>query len=148
MDPRTSRGYLNNNPGNIDRSAAVWVGEIRDINSCKNDIQRRELTSGRFCVFTSSEYGIRAMAKNLRAYKKAFACQSIRDYINRWAPPSENNTEAYIQTVAAKTGHGPDDPVDLELALPHLIEAIIGVECGGMPYEDGEIERGIDLAGR
>jgi len=95
IDPKQTRGYLNNNPGNMDRGDPPWNGEIRDIAKCQNDIQRGELSHGRFCVFESAEMGIRAMAKTLLAYHDRLGCRSIRDYINRWAPPNENNTEAY-----------------------------------------------------
>ena len=31
IDPKQTRGYLNNNPGNMDRGDPPWNGEIRDI---------------------------------------------------------------------------------------------------------------------
>lgn len=146
IDPRHTRGFLNNNPGNLDRSSPPWNGEVRDVAQCTNDVQRMELTHGRFCVFVDAEHGIRAMAKNLRAYHDRLGCRSVRDYINRWAPPNENNTQAYIEAVAAKLAVLPDAPIALELAMPLLIDAIIRVECGGMPYEPAVIETGIKLA--
>lgn len=146
MDPRTTRGYLNNNPGNMDRSSPPWNGEVRDVSMCQNDVQRRELTSGRFCVFTDAEHGIRAMAKNLRAYRDRLGCRSVSDYINKWAPPNENNTDAYIQAVCAKVGVSRDQEVDLDRVLPYLIDAIIRVECAGMPYDSATIVRGIEMA--
>ena len=144
--PKQTRGYLNNNPGNMDRGEPPWNGEIRQVSLCTNDVQRNELTHGRFCVFTDAEHGIRAMAKNLMAYRDRLGCKSVRDYINRWAPPNENNTEAYINNVARSLGVGPDDPVDLGKAMHGLIDAIIRVECAGMPYDGDEIERGIAMA--
>ena len=55
MDPRKSRGFLNNNPGNVDRSADVWQGEIRDPADPRlTDFQRNELVKGRFAVFCRS----------------------------------------------------------------------------------------------
>ena len=30
MDPRQTRGFLNNNPGNMDRGEPPWNGEVRD----------------------------------------------------------------------------------------------------------------------
>lgn len=141
-----TRGFLNANPGNMDRSEPPWKGEIRSVELCHNDMQRNELIHGRFCVFESAEYGIRAMAKNLRAYRDRLGLKSVRDYINRWAPPNENNTAAYIQRVCDAVGVGPDDPVDLEPALPALIDAIIRVECAGMPYVGSEIADGIKLS--
>lgn len=148
IDPRLTRGFLNNNPGNIDRGTP-WNGEVRDVSKCTNDIQRKELTQGRFCVFVDAEHGIRAMALNLRAYRDHLSCKTIRDYINRWAPPNENNTAAYIATVAHTCGVGPDDPVDIErpVIMHALIDAIIRVECAGMPYQGNEVDAGIALAG-
>lgn len=149
MDPKTTRGFLNNNPGNLDRSTAyVWNGEIRDPAFAQNDIQRKELTEGRFCVFTDAKHGIRAMAKNLTAYRNNYGCESTRDYINRWAPPNENDTTAYINAVAQKLGVRSTDFVDIGKleVMCALIEAIIRVECAGNPYENGEIEKGVSLA--
>jgi len=144
--PKQTRGYLNNNPGNMDRGEPPWNGEVRQVSLCTNDVQRAELTHGRFCVFVDAEHGIRAMAKNLMAYRDRLGCKSVRDYINRWAPPNENNTDAYINNVARSLGVGPDDPVDLGKAMHGLIDAIIRVECAGMPYDGDEIERGIAMA--
>ena len=149
MDPRTTRGYLNNNPGNMDRGNPPWNGEIRDLSQTQNEIQRIELTHGRFCVFNDAQHGIRAMVKNLRAYRDQLGCKSVRDYINRWAPPNENNTAAYIANVAGPLGVQPDDPVDIEqrAIMRGLVDAIICVECAGMPYSPDIIEEGLTLAG-
>lgn len=69
MDPRTSRGFLNNNPGNVDRSADVWQGEIRDPDDPRlTPFQRNELVNGRFVVTISPQFGIRLLAKTLFAY--------------------------------------------------------------------------------
>ena len=149
MDPKQTRGYANCNPGNMDRGAETWVGEIRDPSLCKNDIQRQELLVGRFCVFTDAQHGIRAMALNLRAYHDRLGCRTIRDYINRWAPPNENNTEGYIARVANTLGISADVPFQLweRVAMKAIATGIINVECAGMPYEAGEIDEGLTLAG-
>lgn len=150
MDPRTTRGFLNNNPGNMDRSADTWQGEIKDAADRRlTDFQRGELTKGRFCVFTSAEFGIRAMAKNLFAYADRLGLHTVRQFIGKWAPPNENDTEAYIASVARKIGGSADEPVDIRSykALAAIVDAIIRVECGGMPYGGNEIEDGLRLAG-
>ena len=148
-EARQSRGFLNNNPGNIDRARDVWEGEIRDPTLCTNEIQKLELTRGRFCVFVDAEHGIRAMVKNLRAYRDRLGLQTVRQFICRWAPPNENNTAAYIANVAYACAVGTDFPVNIEQrhAMRALIDAIIRVECGGMPYPPDVLERGMDLAG-
>ncbi len=149
MDPKQTRGFLNNNPTNMDRGEPPWNGEIRDVANCANDVQRGELTHGRFCVFTDAAHGIRAAALNLRAYHDRLGCRTIRDYINRWAPPNENNTAGYIDRVAGSLGIGADVPFQLweRKALHALLDGIIRVECAGMPYDGGEIDEGLTLAG-
>ena len=149
IEPTKTRGYLNNNPGNMDRGDQPWRGEIRDLDKCQNDVQRGELTHGRFCVFESPVLGIRAMAKNLLAYRDRLGCKTIRDYINRWAPPNENNTAAYIANVAGRVGVSPDQPVDITNpeVMASIIDGIIRVECAGMPYTGNEIAEGMQLAG-
>jgi hypothetical protein len=149
MDPKTTRGYANNNPGNMDRAEPPWDGEIRDPGQTHNTIQHYELTSGRFCVFKDPEHGIRAMAKNLRAYRDRLGCRTIRQFIGRWAPPNENNTAAYIARVCQAVGAGPDEPVDIERrpVMRALVDGIIRVECAGMPYAGSEIDDGLTLAG-
>lgn len=149
MDPLQTRGYLNRNPGNMDRALEPWNGEIRDVSQCVNDVQRMELTHGRFCVFNDAQHGIRAMVKNLRAYRDRLGCKSVRDFINRWAPPNENNTSAYIANVCGPLGVGPDNVVDIDRreVMRGLVSAIICVECAGMPYEPEIIEEGLTLGG-
>jgi hypothetical protein len=151
MDPRTTRGFLNNNPGNMDRATgAPWQGEIRDtVDARLTEFQRKELTSGRFAVFTSPEWGIRALAKNLFAYRDRLNRRTVREIINTWAPPVENDTGAYVNVVAKRVGVGPNEPIDLRdyKTLHALVSAIIIHECAGMPYKGDEIDEGLRLAG-
>lgn len=83
------RGLRNNNPGNIDKSAAHWVGEILPGND------------PRFCQFDSMTHGARAMAKLLLTHYERGA-RTIPQLIAIWAPPSENNTAAYVKAVTAR----------------------------------------------
>jgi hypothetical protein len=133
----------------MDRSEPPWNGEIRNVAECVNDVQRSELTHGRFCVFKSPVFGIRAMAKNLIAYHDRLGCRSVRDYINRWAPPNENNTDGYIASVSRRIGVAPTDEIAIRdpKVMAALIDGIIRVECAGMPYEGDEIAQGIQAAG-
>lgn len=150
MDPRTARGFLNNNPGNIDRGAEVWQGEIRDPADARlTEFQHGELTKGRFCVFAAAEFGIRALAKNLFAYRDRLNRKTVRQIINTWAPPNENDTGAYVAAVATRAGVDPDAEIDIRAykALHGIVSAIIIHECGGMPYSGSEVEDGLRLAG-
>ena len=83
------RGLRNNNPGNIRVTRDKWQG------LCK------EQTDGAFFQFVSIEYGYRALIRTLQNYNRRHGCKSIADYINRWAPSSENNTNAYIISVCS-----------------------------------------------
>jgi hypothetical protein len=149
IDARQTRGFLNCNPGNMDRGEPPWNGEIRDLSRCANEMQKSELSHGRFCVFVDAAHGIRAMVHNLWAYHDRLGCRTIRDYINRWAPPNENNTAGYISRVAASVSVDPDVPVDIHdhRIVRAVVDGIINVECAGMPYDGDEIERGIASAG-
>lgn len=82
-----SRGLRNNNPGNIRLSRTLWQGEVRPSQDKA------------FCQFTSMAYGYRALIKLLQNYRKVNGCRTMADFINRWAPPVENNTSGYIQRV-------------------------------------------------
>lgn len=149
-NPTETRGYLNNNPGNIDRSPNFrWNEEIRDPKDPRlTQFQKKELTKGRFCVFPHAGYGIRALVLNLQAYQRS-GLLSIRAMINRWAPPVENNTEAYIAAVAQTLKVSADVPVDMadyKTAFA-MADAIIKVECAGQPYTPTELEDGLRLAG-
>jgi hypothetical protein len=131
-----SRGVRLNNPGNVRISGAPWKGKV---------IPSRDRE---FETFDCPENGIRALAKTLLAYFDKHGLHTIREIISRWAPPTENNTEAYIQSVCSQTDIGPDDILDLndhqELAL--LVEAIIFHENGTNPYAMEVIDRGIERA--
>jgi hypothetical protein len=101
-------------------------------------------------VFVDAQHGIRAMVKNLRAYRDRLGYRSVSQYITRWAPPNENNTAAYIGRVCHGLGVGPDDAVDIERrdVMRALVEAIICVECAGNPYEGTTaVDEGLTLAG-
>lgn len=133
----TTRGIRNNNPGNIRKSATKWQG-----------LADTQLDPD-FCTFKTPAYGIRALARNLMNYQSQDGCRTIRQIVSRWAPPSENNTGAYVAAVASGVGVEPDDDVDVDTAavmLP-LIKAIILHENGVNPYVDETIAEGMKLAG-
>ena len=101
-----------------------------------------------FCVFTDSIYGIRALAKVLVNYKKIHGLNTVRQIISSYAPPNENQTTAYIQSVAKQLGVYPDTIIDIEErgVLTVFIKAVIRMENGIQPYSDETIQQGIELA--
>ena len=94
--------------------------------------------------YHQSVWGIRALVKILLTYRfhhKRFTVESI---IERWAPPSENDTDAYIAFVCRKLGVNPTDELNntIEDYLP-LVKAIIQMENGMQPYDDELLVEGM-----
>jgi hypothetical protein len=124
------RGIRNNNPGNIEYSPNTkWQG----LATTPSD--------GRFCKFESAKYGIRALCIILRNYQKTYNLSTVRQIIDRWAPPVENNTDAYVMDVAKAVGVAPTTKINLGAAdtLLALAKGIIKHENGYNPYSDDEI---------
>ncbi|VFQ47401.1 structural protein [Desulfoluna butyratoxydans] len=128
-----TRGIRNNNPGNI-RHGDNWDGLAK--------VQ----PDPAFCLFKTPEYGIRAMARVLTNYQRRHGIKTVRGIITRWAPPKENDTDAYVDHVAQVVGVDPDEPLVVTEVLPRLIPVIIKHENGQMPYSDDQIATGIRMA--
>ena len=102
----TTRGIRNNNPGNI-RLGAGWQG------------MADEQTDHDFVVFKAPEWGIRAIAKILLSDARN-GITNVRGIINRWAPPVENNTDAYIAAVSNQLQVNPDQYIDITVEMTGL----------------------------
>jgi len=127
-----TRGYKNNNPGNIRLTNIKWKGEV-------------DGTDKSFKTFKSMPYGYRALFALLREYiSKGY--NTIEKIISRYAPGNENNTEAYINTVVKKTGI--DRNTILTFAeysrINDLVAAISFVENGITP-DSSDINNGYKL---
>lgn len=70
------------------------------------------MPGGKMAQFATPEEGLRAMDANLQAYAGR-GINTLRGVISRWAPPSENNTEAYIAAASQRLGLKPDQQIDL-----------------------------------
>lgn len=134
----TSRGIRNNNPGNI-RWGDNWQGLVPESQRTDKD----------FCQFTGPEYGIRAMIVILRKYQQTHGLNTISAIISRWAPTNENDTQAYISSVAQATGVTSDQRIDTSDSrfMMNLIRAIIKHENGEQPYGPDVFAQAISLAG-
>jgi hypothetical protein len=136
LDPSmTARGIRNNNPGNIRYNAAVhWQGQVG--------------SDGAFVIFDTPASGLRALGIILHNYQVRYGLNTVRGIVSRYAPPSENNTAAYIAGVAAALGVGPDTPIDTGngQTLTALMTAIITHENGTQPYDGGSIAAGAAAA--
>ena len=127
-----TRGIRNNNPGNIRVSKDQWEGMTGD--------------DGAFVTFDSPESGVRALGKNLLSYGRQ-GYDSIEKIINRWAPPNENDTKAYIDSVVAATGIPATQSLDLSNpdTLSSLAQAISFHETGSR-YDPEVYQKGVARA--
>ncbi|AMR59623.1 internal virion protein D [Citrobacter phage SH5] len=127
-----TRGIRNNNIGNIRVSKDQWEGATGD--------------DGSFVTFDTPDSGVRALAKNLMSYGRQ-GYDSIEKIINRWAPPSENDTQSYINSVVAATGIPATQSIDLTNpdVLASLSEAI-GYHETGSRYDPEVYKLGVSRA--
>lgn len=109
-------GLRNNNPGNL-RTGDAWQGMIG--------------SNQGFVVFSDISWGIRALGIDLYGDIVNDGDNTIRKLITAYAPPIENNTNAYIAAVVEYTGLDADHVLTADsLTLRRLIRAIMNVELG------------------
>lgn len=139
------RGIRNKNPGNI-RWGDPWQGLVPPA----------QRTDKSFCQFVSCPYGIRALVRVLITYQDKHKLSTIDGIISRWAPPVENDTEAYIMAVVSSTGFARNKELDMQdyAHVRPVAEAIIRHENGKGPlrtlntwYEGDVVDKGLKLAG-
>lgn len=135
-----SRGLRNNNPGNLILTNIAWQGKIPN----------KQNTDGKFEQFTSIEYGIRAMYKDLvNDINKGK--NTVTKLISEYAPPSENNTKQYINDVCATLGVKANDvlkTINSDFLLK-LGRSIVTKENGndGKLVTDAQLMKGMQLMG-
>ena len=124
MEKKLPRGIRNNNPLNI-RKGNNWQGEVSSS------------TDGEFEQFVSMQWGIRAGFKILKNYMTGYggrvkALTNVHDIIHRWAPPSENNCKAYIDSVCRFSGLHEFERLQFSdrNKMLALVDGMIRVECG------------------
>ena len=132
----TPRGIRNNNPGNI-RIGNNWGGEVPP----------SERTDRQFEQFVSLEHGYRALLITLRTYITKHRLTTLRGIITRWAPKSENDTEAYIRRASEYSGILPGKMLKAtdKAELCKLAYAISRVENGVYVGDIALIERAWDM---
>lgn len=128
------RGIRNCNPLNIRRSPHNrWLGEVdyketyKEFNGQQCETREYDRT---FCQFSCMEQGYRAAAILLHRYIKN-GYNTYEKIISRWAPPSENYTDVYINGVCNYCVTCPDHIVNFyaEDILP-LMAAMTIMENG------------------
>ena len=135
-----SRGIRNNNPGNLVMTNIAWQGKIpNNLNTDKH-----------FEQFTDVKFGIRAMLRDLTNDIDK-GKNTVRKLITEYAPPSENDTQKYIEVISQAVGLDPDQTIKIVNAKFYLViaRAIIKHECSpdhNLIY-DSDIQDAIDIMG-
>lgn len=129
-----TRGYKNNNPLNMRHDNDKWQGEV---------VPSQDAA---FKQFKSMAWGYRAAFKLLHNYQKNNGCRILSDFINRWAPPSENNTSAYVSTVAKRAGLSDVSEIDTLKGdtMRAVVSAMSYVE-NGVEANEADVAAGWDL---
>lgn len=110
----TTRGIRNNNPLNLKATG----NQARD--------------AGGFAVFGSIGEGYSAAFRELDRYRGR-GLNTIRGIVSTWAPPGQNDTAAYVQSVSRALGKSPDMPLSFD-DYQALVNAMARVESGsGVP---------------
>ena len=126
-----ARGLDNCNPGNIRQSKVRYRGEVRP----SRDPAFKE--------FETLAWGYRAIFVLLDTYRIRYGLDTLRGMISRWAPPSENHTDAYIRAVAADTGLDSDERLDTRDARTMIpVAAAISRVENGTPADMRQVAEG------
>lgn len=130
--PDVPLGIRTNNPGNLVKTPIKWKGEV----DCHS----------RFECFSSPEYGLRALAKNLLTYQDKYKLYTIPRIIRRWSPPHENRTRLLSDAMCRRLNHSCDSVYKFRSGdnLKNFINAIIIQENGYNPYPNYMLEDVID----
>lgn len=137
METKTPRGIRNNNPLNIRfNSGNTWLGKVYE----------DEKKDKEFEEFQAMKYGYRAAAFLIHRYIEG-GKDTVEAIINKWAPPSENQTGKYIYNVCRRSGLGRDTHIELSNAgqFLRLLDGMAFVENGRTPQKK-ELVRGYLLA--
>ncbi|PIQ97754.1 MAG: hypothetical protein COV67_02625 [Nitrospinae bacterium CG11_big_fil_rev_8_21_14_0_20_56_8] len=116
-------GWRSTNPGNI------TTGKLsKEFGFIGNN--------GRFVIFPDFATGKQAIFKLLQRNYLNF---TLEEAFYAYAPPNENDTEAYINFVVVRTGYKRTDPMKT-LDLRPIVEAIITKEGYLNPANQGDIK--------
>lgn len=119
--PGAPEGFANN-VGNIRATNIGWQDKGQPHNG--------------FETFATPQAGANAMYKNLSSYVRSNPNMTVGDAIAKWAPPNENNTQAYVARIA-QAGIDPRAPLSAVLGNPdaatRLMMTMGAHEKGGLP---------------
>lgn len=117
-------GIRNNNPGNL-KGPPIWNGSHHG--------------EGNAIMFETLVLGVRALAIDLTTKYKRDGLRTVDAIISKYAPPSENDTRAYVMCICQDMNINPlqsrtaDVRLDCAWRLFDFIRAIVRHENGPCP---------------
>lgn len=131
-------GLKNNNPGNIKYDGIPWLGQI-------GTAPVNDGSGGRYVVFKSMNYGVRAIAKNALTTQRSYP--TFNEFFKHYA---SGNAGPYAAFVAAACGVQPDSVINFPAMLPSFVTAQINFENSHAAdkglISSADINNGINLA--
>lgn len=127
-----------NNPGDLKKSISnAWLG--------MSDVQ----PDPEFVAFMTPAYGFRALAKLLLTYYNVDGLRNLEQFVYRFAPPTENNSAAYLADASERTGLKPTDRVNIGSykVMFGLCQAISIHEGGNGYWTRANIDDGLAMLG-
>jgi hypothetical protein len=70
------------------------------------------MPGGKLAQYPDMQTGLAALDNNLQSYGKQ-GVNTVSGVISKWAPPNENDTQAYIKDVSQRLGIPPNQKIDL-----------------------------------
>jgi hypothetical protein len=128
-----SLSYRNNNPGNL-----VYVGQANAVPGLGGFAKYNSYQDGRAGLEAQITLdAVRGTDVN------GSPTTTVSELLTSWAPPSENNTAAYIANVSAATGFDPDAPLSTLVGSRNYS---FGGNAGGSDFSS-ELAAPVDLSG-
>lgn len=118
--PAAYKNQIINNPdGTNTLTTALAIGN--QVNGqlpapVRNNNPGALMPGGKLATYGSMEEGIKALDANLARYGQQ-GINTIAGAISKWAPPNENDTQAYIKDVANRLGISPTQKINLSNPL-------------------------------
>jgi hypothetical protein len=82
----------------------------------------------------------------LTNYVNSHGCNTIRQIISRYAPATENDTEAYINNVSALTNFDPDEVITLsDTNFMQQLVAAMSFQENGIEADMVQVNDGLNL---
>lgn len=116
--PEPRRGERNNNPLNLESNNIQWDGLVGH--------------DGPYCVFDTAQSGLNAGARDLYVKWSKDNLRTVAQIVRKFAPPEDNDTNAYIYSVCKRLGVSGGDKLNLDddAVFHNLLDAMVNQEEG------------------